>query len=331
MSHSYYCGLRAPANLLSVTIIALHRQGEEMTQKTLELSRRQLLAAMAMSSLGGIANGSSTKELGGAIHLGSDRKSRLITMDAQVSRDGQHGMTVPISIDAARTVIIVCDMQNDFGAKGGMFDRAGNDITLIQRAVAPTAKVLGSARRAGVKIVYLKMGFRADLSDLGAPDSVNRVRHLEGFKVGQMMRAPDGRDSRILIRDNWGTDIVPELKPQADEVVLYKHRFSGFYETELDAVLKRFDAKHLIFTGCTTSVCVESTIRDAMFRDYLPVLLADCTGEPIGSHFPRSNHDASLLAIETLLGWVSGSEEFIKALEAAQLARLRSGALAPLA
>jgi ureidoacrylate peracid hydrolase len=252
-------------------------------------------------------------------------------MDAQVSRDGQHGMTVPISIDAARTVIIVCDMQNDFGAKGGMFDRAGNDITMIQRAVAPTAKVLGSARRAGVRIVYLKMGFRADLSDLGAPDSVNRVRHLEGFKVGQMMRAPDGRDSRILIRDNWGTDIVPELKPQADDVVLYKHRFSGFYETELDAVLKRFDAKHLIFTGCTTSVCVESTIRDAMFRDYLPVLLADCTGEPIGSHFPRSNHDASLLAIETLLGWVSGSEEFIKALEAAQLARLRSGALAPLA
>jgi ureidoacrylate peracid hydrolase len=83
----------------------------------------------------------------------------------------------------------------------------------------------------------------------------------------------------------------------------------------LDATLKTLGAKHLIFTGCTTSVCVESTIRDAMFRDYLPVLLADCTGEPIGYSFPRSNHEASLLVIKTLLGWVSGSEEFIKALK----------------
>jgi ureidoacrylate peracid hydrolase len=214
-------------------------------------------------------------------------------------------------------------MQNDFGAKGGMFDRAGIDITQIKRAVGPTAKVLAIARRVGIKIVYLKMGFHADLSDLGAPDSVNRVRHLEGLKVGETMRAPDGRESRILIRDNWGTDIVSELKPRADDVVIYKHRFSGFYETELDATLKRLGLKHLVFTGCTTSVCVESTLRDAMYRDYLPVLLADCTAEPIGCHFPRSNHEASLLAIETLLGWVSGSEEFVTALEAAQ-ARLRS-------
>jgi len=286
-----------------------------MKKETQELSRRQMLAAMAISSLGGIAKGSVINKPKRADHLVPDRKSRVVTFDAQVSRDGQRSVTVPISIDVAKTVIIVCDMQNDFGAKGGMFDRAGNDISMIQRAVGPTAKVLASARRAGIKIVYLKMGFRPDLSDLGASDSVNRVRHLEGFKVGERVRAPDGRESRILIRDNWGTDIVPELKPKADDVVIYKHRFSGFYQTELDATLKTLGAKHLIFTGCTTSVCVESTIRDAMFRDYLPVLLADCTGEPIGYSFPRSNHEASLLVIKTLLGWVSGSEEFIKALK----------------
>jgi ureidoacrylate peracid hydrolase len=80
--------------------------------------------------------------------------------------------------------------------------------------------------------------------------------------VGQTIRAPDGRESRILIRDNWGTDIVPKLKPQADDVVVYKHRFSGFYETELDATLKRLEVKHLIFTGCTTSVCVWSRLSE---------------------------------------------------------------------
>ena len=286
-----------------------------MEQGTLELSRRRLLAAIAMTSLSGLARGSTINEPRPATPPSSDSRSRIVTFDARMSRDGQHSVTAPISIDAATTVVIVCDMQNDFGAIGGMFDRAGIDISLIQQAVGPTAKVLAAARRVDVKIVYLKMGFQPDLSDLGALDSVNRVRHLEGLKVGQTIRAPDGRDSRILIRDNWGTDIVAALTPQPHDVIVYKHRFSGFYETELDAELKRLKTKHLIFTGCTTSVCVESTIRDAMFRDYLPVLLDDCTAEPIGRHFSRSNHQASLLSIETSLGWVSGSEEFVKALD----------------
>jgi len=73
--------------------------------------------------------------------------------------------------------------------------------------------------------------------------------------------------------------------------------------------------RNLVFTGCTTSVCVESTIRDAMFRDYRCVLLADCAGEPIGSELPRSNHEASVLTIQTVLGWVSDSERFESALQ----------------
>ena len=219
-----------------------------------------------------------------------------------------------ISIDRAKTAVIVVDMQNDFGSKGGMFDRAGIDISGIQKAVAPTARVLSAARRAGIKIVYLKMGYRPDLSDLGAPDAPNRVRHLEVFGVGQTVKTPDGKEGRVLIRDTWGTDIVEELKPQPVDVIMYKHRFSGFYQTELDATLKAAGIKHLIFTGCTTSVCVESTIRDASFRDYQCVLLTDCTSEPIGKDAPTSNHDASLLVIQILFGWVSNSGQFLKAL-----------------
>jgi ureidoacrylate peracid hydrolase len=98
-------------------------------------------------------------------------------------------------------------------------------------------------------------------------------------------------------------------------VVIYKTRYSGFYLTELDAILKRAEIKNLIVTGCTTSVCVESTIRDAMFRDYSSVLLQDCTAEPMGHGLPRSNHEASLLLIQTLFGAVSSSDEFIKAVE----------------
>jgi ureidoacrylate peracid hydrolase len=222
----------------------------------------------------------------------------------------------PITIETAQTAVIVVDMQNDFGSPGGMFDRAGIDLSAFERAVGPTARVLAAARNAGIQVVYLKMAFRPDLSDLGPPGAPNRERHVQVFHVGETVRAPDGSQSRILIRDTWNTDIVPELAPQPGDIVLYKHRFSGFFETELDRVLKRLGVRYLIMTGCTTSVCVESTIRDAMFRDYSCVLLADCTGEPIGADLARSNHEASLLSVEVLLGWVSDANTFVQALEA---------------
>ena len=138
----------------------------------------------------------------------------------------------------------------------------------------------------------------------------------QAMHLGEAVQAPDGTQSRTLIRDTWNTEIVSELKPHSDDIVIWKNRFSGFYQTELDSVLKRLNAKYVVITGCTTSVCVESTIRDATFRDYSPVLLADCTAEPIGRDLPASNHDASLLLIENLFGWVSHSDHFIKALEA---------------
>jgi ureidoacrylate peracid hydrolase len=233
-------------------------------------------------------------------------KQEMVSIDAKPA---------PISIDPARSAVIVVDMENDFAAKGGMFDRAGIDISGAQKAIAPIAKVLAVARQAGLKIIYLKMGYRPDLSDLGPNDSVNRVRHLK-FGVGQKIQAPDGRDSRVLIRDTWDTDIVPELKAQPDDIVMYKTRFSGFYQTDLDATLRKLKIKYLIITGVTTSICVESTVRDAMFRDYLCILLQDCMSEPIGHDLPRTNHDASLLNAEVLFGWVSDSERFLGAFPA---------------
>ncbi len=230
--------------------------------------------------------------------------TQLVTLDAKPE---------PITIDPTKTAVIVVDMQNDFGSKGGMFERVGNDISGIQKAVAPTAGVLAAARRLGIKIVYLKMGYRSDLSDLGAPGAKNRLLHEQRLGVGQTMKAPDGKEYRVLIRDTWGTDIVDELKPQPEDIVMYKHRYSGFYQTDLDLVLKKAGIKHLVVTGCTTSICVESTIRDAFFRDYLCVLLTDCTSEPIAHDASRSNHDATICLMELMFGWVSTSEQFLSA------------------
>jgi ureidoacrylate peracid hydrolase len=219
----------------------------------------------------------------------------------------------PLPIDPRQTAVIVVDMQNDFGSAGGMFARAGIDISRIQDAVAPTARVLDAARAAGMPIIYLKMEFASDLANAGGPDAPNRVRHL-AIGVGEAITAPNGQDSRILIEDTWNTAILDELAPQPGDHVVSKHRFSGFFETNLDAVLQSLDVTTLVFTGCTTSVCVESTLRDAYYRDYRCLLLSDCTAEPIGHGLPRGNYEASLLLIELMFGWVSESATFIQAL-----------------
>jgi ureidoacrylate peracid hydrolase len=214
------------------------------------------------------------------------------------------------------TAVVVVDMQNDFASPGGMFDRAGIDIRCIRAIVPNVQAVLGAARDAGLTIVYLKMGFSPDLIDAGYPNSPTWHKHVP-LHVGDAVTSPDGQPSRILVRDCWNTDIIAELRPVEGDIVLYKTRYSGFYATQLDAVLRSRGIEQLVVVGATTSVCVESTVRDAMFRDYHCVVIADATAEPIAADAPRSNHDASLLTLELLIASVAQSEDLISSLQLA--------------
>jgi hypothetical protein len=195
----------------------MKREMEKTAPQARNLSRRKVLgligATAAASLVGGAGEHSaSAQQTSASIQ---NTKGRMVTFDAKLE---------PIAIDTAKTAVIVVDMQNDFGTKGGMFDRAGIDISVIQRAVGPTAKVLASARHADIKIIYLKMGYHPDLSNLGSEASPNRVRHMLAG-VGKTVRAPDGAESRILIRDtrnssrrrkmSWctSTDSAVSIKP----------------------------------------------------------------------------------------------------------------------
>jgi ureidoacrylate peracid hydrolase len=218
-----------------------------------------------------------------------------------------------VEFDPKKCAVIVVDMQNDFGAPGGMFDRAGIDISGIVEAAEATRPVLSAAREAGIPVIYLTMEHDADLSDAGPTDGPHWLKHLP-LKVGSGVVAPDGSASRVLVRNTWNTSILEVLAPESGDHVVSKHRFSGFFETNLDALLRSRGVSHLLVTGCTTSVCVESTVRDAMFRDYSCIVLEDCTAEPIGAGLSRTNHDASLLVIQTLLGWVSNSRAVCESL-----------------
>lgn len=204
-------------------------------------------------------------------------------------------------------------MQHDFASPDGMFGRAGIPLDGIRAVVETTRRVLETPREAEILVVYLAMQFKADLADLGTGSAPNRTRHL-AMGVGQSLDAPDGSSSRVLVGDTWNTKIIDELAPRSDDIIIPKHRYSGFFEIDLDAVLRERGITTLIFTGCTTSVCVESTLRDAFYRDYRCLLLADCCAEAIGSEQPRTNHDTSLTVIEALFGWTAQSIKFIESI-----------------
>lgn len=264
------------------------------------LSRRETTAMLL--GAGSVAAGSK-EAIGRSIHPTS-KVVRHALIEARPE---------PITIDLNKTAVLVIDMQNDFGSKGGMFDLAGIDISGIRAVVPNIRSTLMAARAASLPVIFIKMGFEPDLSDAGSPTGPNLLKHAP-LHVGKVVTAPDGSPTRILIRNAWGTEIIPELRPAESDATFYKTRFSGFYRTKLDETLKRMGIEALIVTGCTTSVCVDSTVRDAMFRDYRCIVLEDCTAEPIAAAAPRSNHEASILTMQILFAWISDSSKLVGAL-----------------
>ena len=208
----------------------------------------------------------------------------------------------PVAIDPQQSALIVVDMQNAFASKQGMLDLAGADISAAQRVIQLAVQVLDAARGAGIPIVYLQMGYQPDLSDSGGPESPNWHKEL-GIRM--MNRRPELRGKLVTV-GSWDFDIVGELKPRPDDVVITKTRYSGFAHTPLDDELKRRGVRYLFFTGIATNVCVESTLRDAFFLDYWPILIADAA---MGSD--AQGHEAALRNVESFFGWTVTTEEFI--------------------
>jgi ureidoacrylate peracid hydrolase len=219
----------------------------------------------------------------------------------------------PFTFTPAEAALLVIDMQNDFGAAGGAFDRAGIDIRQIRATLAPTRKVLAAARASGMTIIYLQMAYLPDLSDF-PPSGSRTARAHQRFGAGQEIPAPDGSTGRILVRNTWNSAVLDELRPEPGDIQLYKPRFSGFFSTPLDDLLRKRGIASLFLSGCTTSVCVESTLRDASFRDYRSLVLEDCCAEPARPGTDDFNHSRSIALIEGLWGWVARSDDLVDAL-----------------
>jgi ureidoacrylate peracid hydrolase len=215
------------------------------------VNRANLFARQGMSRREALRLSSAFAAL--VVQGGAVRSALAEEANAQVIRARIPVRPAPIEISLSSTGVIVVDMQNNFVSKSGLLDRIGANISMIQRAVRPTSEVIAAGRKLGMKIIYLKMAFKTDLSDVGPEGLPNWIAH-QSAGVGKTMTAPDGRIGRILIRDTWNTEVVAELKPQTQDLQIYKHRYSGFFDTDLDAKLKRHGVRNLLVTGCTTSV-----------------------------------------------------------------------------
>jgi nicotinamidase-related amidase len=218
------------------------------------------------------------------------------------------------AFDPRTCALLIIDMQRDFVDPGGFGEALGNDVSLLRRAIAPTKRVLDAARRAGLLVIHTREGHRPDLADL--PEN----KKLRGrLKNGIGDPGPMGR---ILVRGEYGHDIIDDLKPAPGEPVVDKPGKGAFYATDLDAILKSRGIRQLVVCGVTTEVCVHTTVREANDRGYDCLVLEDC----VGSYFPEFQRIGieMIKAQGGIFGWVSNSERCIEALAGAGAARARA-------
>lgn len=203
------------------------------------------------------------------------------------------------------TALIIIDMQRDFCAPGGFGEKLGNDISLTRNIIPSVQKILSAAREQGMFVIHTREGHRPDLSDC-PPAKLNRGKK-QGAGIGDI-----GPMGRILVRGEYGHDIVDELKPKDGEVIIDKPGKGAFYSTDLELILRTRNIQNLIVCGVTTHVCVSTTIREANDRGFDCLLLSDCSAA-----FDPADHEATLKSIHQqggIFGWVSTSNRVIAAL-----------------
>ena len=207
----------------------------------------------------------------------------------------------PFPLPPGQVALIVIDMQRDFLLPGGFGETLGNDVSQLAAVIPPLREVLAAARAAGMLIIHTREGHRPDLSDL--PPAKHR-RGKPSLRIGD-----PGPYGRILIRGEYGHDIIDELAPIEGETVIDKPGKGAFYATDLQLILESHDITSLIITGVTTEVCVHTTVREANDRGYDVLVPSDC----VGSYFPEFQRiGLEMVAAQGgIFGWVSDSSRLI--------------------
>jgi nicotinamidase-related amidase len=208
------------------------------------------------------------------------------------------------TFDVATTALVLIDMQRDFCEPDGFGETLGNDVSLLREVIPPLQRVLAAARATGMTVIHTREGHVPDLSDC-PPAKLHRG--APSLRIGD-----PGPKGRILVRGEYGHDIVDELAPAPGELVIDKPGKGSFHGTTFGAELVARGITRLVVTGVTTEVCVHTTVREANDRGYECLVLSDC----VGSYFPEFQRVglAMIAAQGGIFGWVAPSDALLAAL-----------------
>jgi ureidoacrylate peracid hydrolase len=196
------------------------------------------------------------------------------------------------------TALLVIDMQNDFCAEGGLVSKDGRDISSAQEMALRLPNFIAAARRAGVLIVFVRSVYTTD-----------RNAYLSDAWLEQAARKRAGGYTRIPVccDGEWNGDFYGDVRPATTDIIVTKHRYSSFHNTDLDLVLRSNAIRTVILTGVVTNVCVETTAREAFVRDYYVVAADDgCAA------YVAEDHKQSMSNIDRFFGEVATIEQLTR-------------------
>jgi nicotinamidase-related amidase len=207
--------------------------------------------------------------------------------------------------DAASAALLIIDMQRDFCDAGGYAAQAGLDHDRLASTVEAIHRLLDAARAAGISVLHTREGHLPDLSDC-PPEKLRRSR-TAGAEIGRQ-----GPMGRLLVRGEYGHDIIDRLKPLQGETVIDKPGYGAFYRTGLEAILRERGIRTLILCGVTSEVCVHSTLREAVDRGFRCITV----GDACAASNPALQHAAlDMIQVEGgIFGTVADSSAIVHAL-----------------
>jgi len=215
----------------------------------------------------------------------------------------------PVTIDLARTAILVVDMQNDFCHPAGWLASIGVDVTPARAPIEPLRRLLPTLRRAGVPVLWVNWGTRPDRLNLSP--LLRHVYDPTGAGPGLGDALP-GTGHPVLAAGSPSAAVVDELVAGPQDVHVDKHRMSGFWDTPLDSILRQMGLGTLLFAGVNLDQCVLHTMADANFLGYDTLLIEDCAA----TTNPAFCRDATLLNIRQIFGFTLLSNALMEGLPA---------------
>ena len=199
--------------------------------------------------------------------------------------------TLDEKIAPAHTAVVVIDMQNDFcDPQGFVATKRGTDLTDTRAVIPKLIKLLDAARKVKAKVVLVQMSTTDN--DLTGP-IMDRLRRISA-------------NERTCPEGSWGAELIPEIVPAPDDIIVYKNRYSAFIKSDLDKKLKVMGIKTLIMTGVATNVCVESTARDGYMLDFyilVPQDLVACAHQEL--------QDVSIRNLQSYFGTITSAQEIM--------------------